>query len=382
MRKASVLGRYTELDGIRGWASLVVVIHHLTGDLFGSVFPQFLSPWFLTFADGFLAVSIFFVLSGAALSLSFMQTGDPASIDRLVVKRYPRLTIPIFFACVLTYFVLKLGLNFNVATNAVVNGPGDWLNSLDFNPSILSMVNFSLFRVYTPILTLDENYNPFLWTMHIEMAGSLLLFAMLYLLPVIHPRYAYPALAAPAAIFFLWHPTLSCFFAGAMLARMKSEARATETRDTGVELAICLTVAATVLLVRLSHGAPNFQYYSQVHVVLAVALVYLITNSSIFSRLLNSRVSLFMGHISFPLFLVQFPVIVSFTSFLVLWAAHNHALTISAAWLIIAVSIAACLAVAWAFSIVETLTAAVCRRVSVNFSPMIGRIRTAIVGLS
>jgi peptidoglycan/LPS O-acetylase OafA/YrhL len=68
------------------------------------------------------------------------------------------------------------------------------------------------------------------------------------------------------------------------------------------------------------------------------------------------RVSRWLGRLSFPLYLIQFPVLVSVTSYAICLAAARGSLH---GWVLAAIgtgSLLVCLAAAWAFTPVERLT--------------------------
>ncbi|MBV1824216.1 acyltransferase family protein [Komagataeibacter oboediens] len=66
-------GHINYLDGIRGIASLSVVIFHFFHEALGSFVPVFRSRIFYTIFDGHEDVMIFFILSGDALSISYLR---------------------------------------------------------------------------------------------------------------------------------------------------------------------------------------------------------------------------------------------------------------------------------------------------------------------
>ncbi|HEX4183201.1 MAG TPA: heparan-alpha-glucosaminide N-acetyltransferase domain-containing protein, partial [Caulobacteraceae bacterium] len=86
--------RYHALDGIRGWAALSVVAFHMYWETFGARYPEFRNLASASLLDGWLAVSVFFVLSGEALSTSCLAKQDRRIALDLGVRRYPRLVIP------------------------------------------------------------------------------------------------------------------------------------------------------------------------------------------------------------------------------------------------------------------------------------------------
>ena len=94
-------GRYHALDGIRGWAALSVVAFHMVWETFGARFPEFRNVASASLLDGWLAVSVFFVLSGEALSTGCLVKQDSRIALDLGVRRYPRLVIPILAVCLM-----------------------------------------------------------------------------------------------------------------------------------------------------------------------------------------------------------------------------------------------------------------------------------------
>lgn len=117
--------RLSFLDGIRGWAAFSVLLWHTFSETFGHLYPVFKSPYLIFVMQGHLDVMVFFVLSGQALSISFIRKKDPLALLSLAIKRYPRLAIPSFFSCLLSLAVIGLGFNFAGAAGAIVHS--DWL---------------------------------------------------------------------------------------------------------------------------------------------------------------------------------------------------------------------------------------------------------------
>jgi peptidoglycan/LPS O-acetylase OafA/YrhL len=79
--------------------------------------------------------------------------------------------------------------------------------------------------------------------------------------------------------------------------------------------------------------------------------------------ILSLGVSQFLGRISFPLYLVQFAVIVSLSANVIIWADANGTLTATTALLIAAGSVIASLALATLFLPIEVATLWLLRRI-------------------
>jgi len=155
--------------------------------VFGNLFPQYNNVFLRTIFDGHLSVCIFFVLSGDALSTAFLSSGKYSILAKMIFKRYFRLAGPILLSSILVYFLMSFGLIFSHNAAEITHGQ-QWLGSfLNFQPSIINTLKFGLRFAFTDELS-THSYDPFLWPMGIELAGSIGIF--LYL--AIHKNIKYP----------------------------------------------------------------------------------------------------------------------------------------------------------------------------------------------
>jgi peptidoglycan/LPS O-acetylase OafA/YrhL len=133
--------------------------------------------------DGHFAVSIFFVLSGFVLSLSFFRTGSADALTSAAARRYVRLMLPALASVLLGYGLVAAGAMHNQAAvrlmDATLGAPHGWLGQyFDFPPRLLTALRDGACDAF---LTGASQYNPFLWTMPVELTGSFLVFAFLAL---------------------------------------------------------------------------------------------------------------------------------------------------------------------------------------------------------
>lgn len=311
--------RLGEIDGIRGWAALCVLLFHLTWELFGEAMPAVRNPYTHIFLDGPLAVYVFFVLSGDALSSGFVSTRDYSSLAKGAVKRYFRLTGPIFFSCAIVYALMKLGLTYNVAAARIV-GREEWLGSfISFEPDLLHLIRYGLVGVYTDHTT-QTSYNPILWPMSVEMIGSLVVFtfcgALAYLrrpLPV--------ALGCAVALWILgsWY---ALFFFGLSFSllrptgffdRMRANRRIQVLSVVGL---VCIGIAdGFAVSGPATIGDTKFVKPPEVSIAMATALVFLIYCNATLIALMRNAFSRYLGKISFPLYLTHFAIVLSLTSY-------------------------------------------------------------------
>jgi peptidoglycan/LPS O-acetylase OafA/YrhL len=97
------------LDGLRGWAAIFVLLYHVFCDAipFDADIGSNLK-FFLPFS-GAMAIFIFFLVSGFSLSIKYLARGDLQLWARTTARRYFRLAIPIFFACLAVHVAMLSG---------------------------------------------------------------------------------------------------------------------------------------------------------------------------------------------------------------------------------------------------------------------------------
>jgi peptidoglycan/LPS O-acetylase OafA/YrhL len=345
--------RLHELDGLRGWTALSVVAYHLFWETFGIVMPSIRNPITNFFLDGQLAVCIFFVLSGEALSAAYFAGKGELAVIQLAVKRYTRLTIPIFSVCVIVFVLEKLKTVHN-ATAALIVHRQDWLGSwlqIPVNPAYF--IKYALVDVYTsvaPSLAVD----PILWTMQWEMFGSIVVFSILLSFKYLRAPWLLLSFVALVLISRAEFAYLGCFMFGVIFAA---------ARTNGVFLTIqkfkFSRVLSYILLLFIIcvDGISLWKSIDRHHVaMLAVPTVLAVYCNSSLCHFFSNRISRTLGDLSFPLYLVQFPVIISFTSTAIIFAAAHVGINITSIFAIGSASLAICFICAFLFMPVEKFT--------------------------
>jgi len=326
-------GRVTYIDGIRGWAAFSVLLYHAIWESLGHRFPEIRVPFVAPLFNGPLAVYVFFVLSGDALSTQFLQTGDYRVLQKGVLYRYFRLTVPILLSCLISYLLMKAGMTHHKEAGRILDRM-DWLGIfIDFEPDLVGVLKYSTYDVYANH-TLANSYNPFLWTMGVELAGSLLVFSYLSVLNQLKR----PLLVTLVIFLFLWanKSYYAPFFFGVMLSLARRDGHLEADRSWGRQM-VSWGLILYYVFVHVRSGKVT---ESLIHGVRESALLTLALylNPPIL-RFMQFRVSQFLGDISFPLYLVHFAVIVSFLSLGAVELDRLHKLNVTNA---VCLSLAVC----------------------------------------
>jgi len=312
---------------------------------------MFRSDFLYFLLNGGLAVTVFFILSGDALSSAFSKKTDFRLLDSLVIKRYFRLTVPIFLSCAIVYVLMRAGVNYSLAAAKIIHRE-DWLGSfILFEPDLVSLLRYSFYLVYAGHSN-AVSYNPFLWTMSIELVGSLLVFLYLY----VSTRLKAPnKILYGVIVFLLVAQSFYClFFIGVLFARYRANGVFDRLRASRTwRFAVIALLIAIAIIYTFSKKYPHFWQYININAVFAAALVFCFYASNWTVGFFSSKFSRFLGEISFPLYLVHFGVIISLTSFLTIKFSEAGILDTPHICLIILISIAASIAAAAIFRRIE-----------------------------
>jgi peptidoglycan/LPS O-acetylase OafA/YrhL len=318
--------RLGALEAVRGLAALAVVLHHAAGVFWPELyFPVPSAPverlldghtYLRLLCDGPFAVRIFFVLSGVVLSLAYFRRCGQDVLAEAAVRRYFRLTPPILASLLAAYLLLVCGA---MCPGAYADQAGraavDPLRNIcAFPPHLGPVVRDGLGRVFVqPVIALS--YNPVLWTMPVELGGSLVLFAFLALAGHLRRRWLlYAALGAGLAV---WCPLVTDFLIGAALCDLYIHAQ----KD-GKPLTVGPLAGAVLLLLGIALGTAHPGWlWTQRHPggphgsFTKAAGAALILAAALFCpwvrRRLEGPALLWLGRVSFALYLVHWPILFS-----------------------------------------------------------------------
>ena len=184
------MARQTHIDSLRGIAALIVIIvHYLAAfypyTIFGAQegYQQHLAvenivffPPFGMIVGGQFAVCLFFILSGYVLSYSAL--GQPIQARKMIaaiIKRPIRLGGLVLFSILAASLLWSLNLYDNTAAAELSSSTPwfshFWSGNFDFSALLLNLS--------TAPFSSGEMYNVPLWTVKIELYGSIMVYAFL-----------------------------------------------------------------------------------------------------------------------------------------------------------------------------------------------------------
>lgn len=348
MSKFSSSKRLTYLETARGFASIIVVFHHFLLGFFpvlkDSVVQGGLkgTPLYVL-VNGNGAVAFFFVLSGFVLTRKFYKKFSVSDLTASILKRLPRLMLPaglsmMIGAIILIYFPEAYGAAAQLTGSAWLAAFASAGISEDFVPSFLDAAQRSLFVFLWPHHYYQYNSN--LWTMVYEFYGSMLVFMLVAACCLKFFRKEYRVVTLHILIAFLCISLGQMLFVpfaiGSLIAFFHCN------RPSWFQMPSWSIVMIIVIMI----AGYSVDYWPVLLLASTAAMLLLLCTPSL-EQWMSGPVGLFLGRLSFPLYLVHVLVIVSVTS-----AAYTSLSEYGLKhWEVLAL----CLALTWAVSLLAAL---------------------------
>ncbi len=294
--------RVDALDGLRGWAALLVLILHVFFQGFPAIdFTPYQMALWQPFSGKF-AVHVFFVVSGFSLSISYIRSGSWETLAKIGLGRYLRLVIPIFAVCALVSLMLNAGIIWPANQR-----PAPYDSLLAFEPTLLHLCKFALLDVFYDHRFADTYAGP-LWTISVEFIGTYLVLAVLVLGKFSGARRSLYFILT--AVCLLFESSYAAFTFGIILAEAFANGRLSKLRYGWGMLVI---------------GAGlNLVFQSQWSLIAGACIFCLGALVSSGARtFFSSAFSIWLGRISFPLYLIHGPLMFAIGVPLFVWSAGD-----------------------------------------------------------
>lgn len=364
MMQIQKTNRLVPLEGLRGIAAVIVMLGHMVRGLVppgpGNLHPlNLLHEWLL---NGGAAVSVFFVLSGFILSLPFARDRSPMRVATALLKRWPRLAALTTIACLFSWAAIALSQDFYEQAAAVTGN--QWMAS-HFNAPLhgqeISWAEALRDGLYRVFLFGEVKFNSPLWTMRIELFGS---FAIFLAAPVLFglKNWALRLAAIGAAMAAVGTTApmtyFSDFLVGTTLAMLFAEDRmpgfsnwqAAAVALAGIYL-FCFSAGQTALIhAPVKALLPAGETAHFVWDVSAALIIMVLLGNPFLRHFFSKGWAVWLGLISFPLYLLHVPIMLSAGAATVVTTVAALGVTgavLAAAGVTIALTLACALPLAW-----------------------------------
>lgn len=325
--------RFWELEGLRGVASVIVVISHFLLAFYSLAFLGYNSGFSVgqnmrfedniygnplsVFLSGSFAVAIFFVLSGFVLSIGFFQTGKLDIVKKLAAKRYLRLMIPALTSILIAYVLMIFGLSWAHQV-AEITQSGWLMSAWNFSPDFFKALKDGLYGIF---IDNGNEYNGALWTMTTEFFGSFMVFGFLALFSQFKYRWVLYAVLF-LATFNTWY---MAFVIGMVLAELYSRGILVQKSRNWLLILLLLTIGLFL------GGYPRFGTQGTLYEVLvpnveginwfivnltigATIIIAVVLGAKQIAKLFTNKHIRRLGKYTFSMYLIHLSILYTFTS--------------------------------------------------------------------
>lgn len=323
------------LDGLKGLGCVIVFLTHFVYAFYYGMYhfqpeschlPGNLdiavgkSPLNLFF-NGNTAVRLFLVISGYLLCRNFFLTGDKSRLVRSARKRYLRLMPAVLAVNAVIFVCMKLGLYYNTPAAAVA-GSEEWFAGFNaFAPSFSGMLKESLYGCF---LFGSNDYNGVLWTIQILFLGAYLDYALAAFVSRFRFRWLLYGVLAAA----LLRTDFLSICLGYVLCDLMHTDWSWRKRLCGCRPLNWLLLAAGLYF--MSYPSAGFGYEGTIwgllplvlvnyyHIFGVLCFVTAVLNLEPLQQFFSMRGFLYLGRISYSLYLIHFLVTATFGAWFLL----------------------------------------------------------------
>jgi len=331
-------------EGIRGLAALIVVFHHLDFVLslnldtkvFNFIYnlsgfetlSNISQSIFSFFLNGNLAIFTFFFMSGYVISIKLFTGNSKTYLISAISKRYFRLMPPILGSILISFFLMKFNLIYNIELSTVLGTENTLGYFYNFNPSFLSAFKSGVWNVL--FTTNRAGYNGPLWTMMPEFYGSLLCFLTFIIFNRIKKRhYIYIIILLTSLL--IKTPWITSFILGFLICDLdystnwlKHLSKLTQKyifTFTTLSVILCISI---IIIDKIT----GFNKWPYSNTITSFLLVFITMKSKGLQKIFQLKPFLWLGKISFSVYLLHWPILCSLTSYIYLSTGLSRNLNI------------------------------------------------------
>ncbi len=328
------------IDGLRGIASICIVLHHFIIGYYpaayegatamrhlpGSIEADFSQSPLSFFVVGDFWVSVFCMVSGFVIASQVFAMKDGKQFSKSVMKRYPRLMIPVFALSAIVYVMLHLGLFYNVQAANITGS--SWLGQFYQYETTLWDLFFSS-MIDTWIVGMETMYSNAFWMMAELFAGSFMAYLLAAMGKHANKRILYVYIGIALAYLSV-NSRLTDFVLGVLLAYVAlhyGEKICQRERIAWILGVVFVVIAVIFGAYPHTHEPTNaYQLLNCLpsrlnpcyfyHMLGAMFLVMGIYLCRPVKWLMSTRPALFLGKISYAVYVIHIPILFSLTAWM------------------------------------------------------------------
>lgn len=352
--------RFLFVDGLRGIAAMMVVLFHFTGAV-SEVSSEWVYPVIeLILSYGYLGVDIFFVISGFVISYSVSNADyTPAFLLRFGIRRSIRLDPPYWITIILELILIKVGLSLFENVDTPFPETGKIVAHFFYMQQLLG---------YGDII-------PLFWSLCYEVQFYLVYVGSLVLAQFVMIKIGAKAsrlfLITIGTVAFLWSVLIYFgpmedpiqglfilrwyqFFMGVLVMQCCRKGKVTITY---------LSAAMLVISGSLIH--PEIGADNGLTTVLAASVLVIAARRKTMTEWLSGPVALFMGRISYSLYLIH--TVVGWRLIKLIRELYGTDFSPLQAWIVLLLGVVASIFSAWImYRIIEAPSLRVCHQIRMD----------------
>jgi len=332
------------LDGFKGILCLLIFVHHFLLLFFpaihyGEAAPSYLkgfdtylsqSPLSVIFNGNFM-VALFCIISAIVISRSIMDTENREKLAGAVVKRYFRLMMPVLGVGFITFLFSNLGMFTNVSVGEAVNSP--W--AIQYYRDAISFKDFMSSAFIRTWFYGDNTLSTAYWMLSELFVGSLVCM-LLSVIPWKYPKASCVFYIILAYVYVDRADLMLAFILGTFIGWISIYWQ----KLFNPYLGACALVLGILLGGYPSGVVPenfyryiDFMSYVDWHILGAAATVFGLFCCKFIQKILCSRIFIWLGKISYSVYLIHILILFSFTTslyrLLSLYMGYHMAVAIS-----------------------------------------------------
>ena len=298
--------KFQALDGIRGFAAVMVFFYHYSLELFD---PLALYAHFYVFRVSYAFVDFFFVLSGFVIASNYLgKINSMRAFKDFSLKRLIRL-YPLLFATVMVFVVLKLYAFLFTDFN---------FNSESYSLEVLFIETIEplTFMNSTPIITSKNGMNPVSWSISAEMIAYMLFAVFCFFLP--RKKWPFVVSILLGVVFMIYQERYLYtgdfgfvrgfinFSSGVLIFHLYSKVKTNVNLTKVLEGVFIFLVLATLALIAFND---NELWNLLLPITFSLGVYVFAQEQGLLSKILKTKVMQFLGKISYSFYLNHFIVL-------------------------------------------------------------------------